>query len=71
MSRCESRPRVVASSAFAVAAPAIGLITAAASALLAVRWIVRYLETRSLAGFGYYRLAAAVVASGLLLTGAV
>lgn len=54
-----------------VAAPAIGLLTAAASALLAVRWMVRYVETRSLAGFGVYRLAAAIVASGLLLTGAV
>lgn len=54
-----------------IAAPAIGLITAAASALLAVRWMVRYLETRSLAGFGFYRLAAALVASGLLLVGAV
>ena len=54
-----------------VAAPAIGLITAAGSALLAVRWMVRYLETRSLAGFGIYRMAAAIVASGLLLTGAV
>lgn len=54
-----------------VAAPVIGLVTAAASALLAVRWMVRYLETRSLAGFGWYRLAAALLASALLLAGTV
>lgn len=54
-----------------VAAPAIGLITAAASALLAVQWMVRYLETRNLAGFGWYRLVAALVVTTLLLAGAV
>lgn len=54
-----------------VAAPAIGLMTAAATALLAVRWMVRYLETRSLAGFGIYRLGVAVIATALLLAGAV
>lgn len=54
---------------FGIAAPLIGLAVAFVTALLAVRWMVGYLSTRSLAIFGWYRLAIASVCTVLLLTG--
>jgi undecaprenyl-diphosphatase len=55
---------------FGVAAPLVGLLTAFVTALIAVRWMVGYLSTRSLAIFGWYRLAISGVCAVLLLTGA-
>jgi undecaprenyl-diphosphatase len=55
---------------FGIAAPLFGLVTAFVTALLAVRWMVGYLSTRSLAIFGWYRLLIASVCTVLLLTGA-
>jgi undecaprenyl-diphosphatase len=46
---------------FGWTAPAVGLVVAAIAAFAAVRWMVEYLRTRSLAVFGWYRIAAAAV----------
>jgi undecaprenyl-diphosphatase len=52
-------------------APAIGFVVAFVAAVIAIRWMLAYLERGSFALFGYYRLAAAAVALLLLATGAV
>lgn len=62
-------PSIVSS--FGWASPLIGLLFAAVSAFIAVRWIVGYLRTRSLAIFGWYRILIAVVTGVLVLSGAV
>jgi undecaprenyl-diphosphatase len=55
---------------FGVATPVVGLVAAFVTAVVAMRWMVAWLSTRSLAIFGWYRLSIAAVASVLLLTGA-
>ncbi|MEO6120886.1 MAG: undecaprenyl-diphosphate phosphatase [Acidimicrobiales bacterium] len=52
--------------AYGILAPAVGFVVAWLSAMVAVRWMVGYLQRRSLAVFGYYRLAVAAVAVALL-----
>jgi undecaprenyl-diphosphatase len=46
---------------FGVVAPVVGLVVAAIAAFGAVKWMVEYLRTRSLAVFGWYRIVAAAV----------
>ena len=46
-----------------------GTLMAWASALVAVKWMVGYLNRHSLAIFGWYRLAAALVMLGLIFCG--
>jgi undecaprenyl-diphosphatase len=58
-------------SSYGLLAPAIGFVFAFISAVVAIRWMVAYLERGSLAVFGYYRLAAAAVAVVLLVTNTV
>jgi undecaprenyl-diphosphatase len=55
---------------FGIATPLVGVFTAFVTALIAVRWMVNYLNSRSLAIFGWYRLGIASVAFVLMATGA-
>ena len=55
--------------AFGWVSPLVGLVVAGITAFIAVRWMVAYLRTRSLAIFGWYRIAAAVVAGVLVIAG--
>jgi len=49
---------------------AIGFVFAWLAAVLAVKWMVAYLNKHGLGLFGYYRVALAVVVAGLILEGA-
>lgn len=51
--------------------PLIGGVVAFISAVIAIRWMVGYLQKHSLAIFGWYRIAVAGIAAILLVTGAV
>jgi undecaprenyl-diphosphatase len=57
--------------AFGLFVPAVGMIVAFGAAVVSMRWMVRYLESRSLSVFGVYRIGAAAVALALLATGVV
>lgn len=54
---------------FGVARPLVGLVVACITAVVAVRWMVGYLSSRSLAIFGWYRLTVAAIATVLMATG--
>ncbi len=55
---------------FGVIDPLIGLVFAFVAAVVAIKWMIRYLETHSLAIFGWYRLVVAAVAVALIAGGA-
>jgi len=57
--------------AYGVVDPIIGLVFAFVSAVVAVKWMVAWLQTRSLAIFGWERLAVAAVTVGLLVSGTI
>ena len=48
--------------------PLVGLVVAFVSAVVAVRWMVSWLQTRSLAVFGWERLVVAAITIGLIAT---
>lgn len=52
---------------YGIATPLLGLVVAFVSAVLAVRWMVTWLQSRGLEVFGWYRIAIGVVAAGALL----
>jgi undecaprenyl-diphosphatase len=54
---------------FGVASPVLGFVVAFGAAVLAIRWMVTYLQNHSLAVFGWYRIAVAQVTVVLILTG--
>lgn len=54
---------------FGIARPLLGGIVAFVTAVIAVKWMVGYVSNRSLAIFGYYRLAIASLATVLLMVG--
>jgi len=55
---------------FGLLAPALGLIAAFITAVIAVRWVVGYLASHDLRIFGWYRLGIAGIGVVLLVTGA-
>lgn len=55
---------------FGLLDPLIGLLFAFVSAVVAIKWMVAYLQQHSLSIFGWYRIAAATVTASLLLAGA-
>ncbi len=48
---------------------AIGVIAAAVSAAVAVKWLVSYLQSHGLSIFGWYRIALGLIIGGLILSG--
>lgn len=56
---------------FGLATPLLGVLVAAASAALAVKWLVSYLRTRPLVIFGWYRLGIAAATVLLIVTGVI
>ena len=54
---------------YGVANPLIGFVVAFVAAVIAVRWMVAYLQRHDLSVFGWYRIAIAAIALVLLATG--
>ncbi len=54
---------------YGVGTLALGFLAAWISAVVAVRWMVAYLNSHGMGIFGYYRVALALVVGGLLLAG--
>jgi undecaprenyl-diphosphatase len=56
---------------FGVLTPLIGVLAAFVSAVIAIKWLVAYLERHDLTIFAWYRFGAAAVTAGLLLAGTI
>jgi undecaprenyl-diphosphatase len=56
---------------FGVFNPLLGFVVAFVAAVIAIRWMVGYLQNHSLAIFGWYRLGIALVTIILLVTGVI
>ena len=57
--------------AYGLATPLLGLAVAFVCAVVAVRWMVGYLQSHGLAIFGWYRLGMAALVAGLLVAGVI
>ncbi len=55
---------------FGLVDPLVGLLFAFVSAVIAIRWMVSYLQQHSLSIFGWYRIVAATVTASLVIAGA-
>ena len=55
-------------STFGVLAPLVGMVVAFLSAVVAIRWMVTYLQRHSLAIFGWYRIGIAALTAALVIT---
>ena len=51
--------------------PLIGALFAFVSAVLAIKWLITYLERHDLSIFAYYRFVVAFVTIGLLVGGTI
>jgi undecaprenyl-diphosphatase len=49
----------------------LGLVMAFVSAVVAIKWMVAYLQTHSMAIFGWYRIAIAIVVAALIVAGVI
>ena len=56
---------------FGILDPLIGLLFAFLSAVVAIKWMIGYLQRNSLAIFGWYRLVAATLTGALILAGVI
>ena len=56
---------------FGVVTPLIGVLAAFVSAVLAIKWLVSYLERHDLTIFAWWRFGAAAITAGLLLAGTI
>ncbi len=54
---------------FGIVDPLIGLLFAFVSAVLAIRWMIAYLQQHSLSIFGWYRIVTATLTASLILAG--
>ena len=56
---------------FGLLDPLVGLLFAFVSAVIAIKWMVGYLQQHSLSIFGWYRIVAATITGSLLLAGVI
>jgi len=58
-------------STFGALSPIVGFVCAFVAAVVAIRWLVAYIQNHSLAIFGWYRLSIAAITAGLILAGTI
>jgi undecaprenyl-diphosphatase len=56
---------------FGIVDPLVGLLFAFVSAVVAIKWMVGYLQQHSLSIFGWYRIVAASITASLLIAGVI
>ncbi len=56
---------------YGVVPMAIGIVAAAISAAIAVKWLVTYLQSHGLSGFGWYRIGLGLIIGSLIVAGTI